>query len=155
MKYSILLSAILLAGFVLIYVHGVLSNGEIPILFMNSMFKEFNQNIPGNIRIQPGKSPNETRLNEIKQELYDSISVGMTYEQVIAIIGWDGVLIYENNIDAADGKIHEQVYQWNNQNIYSTEDEVQKPVDMSLYGSMILKFQNNILIKKSSLNIKP
>lgn len=155
MKYSILLSAILLAGLGLIYLHGVLSNGEIPTLFMNSMFKEFNQNIPGNIRIQPGKSPNENRPNEIKQELYDSISVGMTYEQVIAIIGWDGVLIYENNIDVADGKIHEQVYQWNNQDIYLTEDEAHNLVNTSLYGSMTLKFQNNILIKKSSLNIKP
>ncbi|AUS99089.1 hypothetical protein CLI64_00995 [Nostoc sp. CENA543] len=154
MKYSILASGVLFVALVFIYLND-LPNGEIPTLFINSISKESNQNIPGNIRIQPGQSPNETRPNEIRQELYDSISIGMTYEEVIAIIGWDGVLIYENNIDTAEGKIHEQVYQWNNQDIYRSSNDEHKLGDRSIYGSIKLRFQNHILVNKSFVILKP
>jgi hypothetical protein len=154
MKYSILISIILLVVFVFIYLHDV-PNGQMPTLFINSVSKESKQNIPGNIQIQPRKLPNETKPNEIREELYDSISVGMTYEQVIAIIGWDGVLIYDNNIDTADGKIHEQVYQWNNQGIYTSNNNEQKLGDRSIYSSIKLRFQNDILVNKSFVILKP
>ncbi|MGH1393825.1 MAG: hypothetical protein ACRAVC_07315 [Trichormus sp.] len=126
-----------------------------PTLFINSVSKESKQNIPGNIQIQPRKLPNETKPNEIREELYDSISVGMTYEQVIAIIGWDGVLIYENDIETVDGKIHEQVYQWNNQDIYTNENDDHKLGDRSIYSSIKLRFQNHILVNKSFVILKP
>ncbi|WP_414579590.1 hypothetical protein [Anabaena sp. CCY 9402-a] len=154
MKYTILVSSELFVVLVFIYLNDI-PNGQMPPLFINSVSKELKQNIPGNIQIQPRKLPNETKPNEIREELYDSISVGMTYQQVIAIIGWDGVLIYDNNIDTADGKIHEQVYQWNNQDIYTSENYEQKLGDRSIYSSIKLRFQNDILVNKSFVILKP
>lgn len=159
MKYPILLSGVLFVVLVFLYFND-LPNGQMPNLFINSVSKQLNQNIPGNIQIQQRKLPNETKPNEIREELYDSISVGMTYEQVIAIIGWDGVLIYENDIDTADGKIHEQVYQWNNQGIYTSNNNEQKLGDRSIYNRSIyssikLRFQNDILVNKSFVILKP
>ncbi|MCX7592525.1 MAG: hypothetical protein N2235_01955 [Fischerella sp.] len=103
---------------------------------MNSIFKISNQN------------SQETNLQfQIKQDLYNSISTGMSYDEVRAIIGWDGILIYQNDIDYAGGKIHEKIYQWNNQDIYSTDNHP--------YWSVTLQFQNNILIQKASFNLEP
>ena len=116
---------------------------------MNSMFKVFNQNTNETIQI---KQINFS--SEIRENLYTSISTGMSYDEVRSIIGWDGILIYENNIDFADGQIHEKIYQWNDQDVYLTDYESQR-ADINPYWSVTLRFQNDILINKASLNLQP
>lgn len=150
MKYSILLTVALLAWIVFNYSHRVISMNQMPIFFMNSMFKVFNQNTHDNLQIQ------QINLSsEIRENLYNSISPGMSYDQVRSIIGWDGILIYENNIDSADGQIHEKFYQWNNQDVYLTDYESQRGDVINPYWSVTLRFQNDILLNKASFNLQP
>ncbi|WP_334691116.1 hypothetical protein [Nostoc sp.] len=93
--------------------------------------------------------------SEIRENLYNSISPGMSYDEVRSIIGWDGILIYENNIDSADGQIHEKFYQWNNEDVYLTDYESPRADIINPYWSVILRFQNDILINKASFNLQP
>ena len=148
MKYLILLAVALLAWIAFIYSHRVFSITQMPTFFMNSMFKVFNQNTNETIQIKQINLSSEIRGN-----LYNSISTGMSYDEVRSILGWDGILIYENNIDSADGQIHEKIYQWNNQDVYLTDYESQR-ADINPYWSVTLRFQNNILINKASFNLQ-
>ncbi|MCC5599360.1 hypothetical protein [Nostoc favosum] len=149
MKYSILLAVVLLAWIAFIYSHRVFFITQMPTFFMNSMFKVFNQNTNETIQIK------QINLSsEIRENLYNSISTGMSYDEVRSILGWDGILIYENNIDSADGQIHEKIYQWNNQDVYLTDYESQRE-DINPYWSVTLRFQNDILINKASFNLQP
>ncbi len=150
MKYSILLAVALLAWIAFTYSHRVFSITQMPTLFTNSMFKVFNQNPRETIQINQGNLP-----SEIRENLYNSISTGMSYDEVRSILGWDGILIYENNIDSADKPIHEKIYQWNNEDVYLTDYESQRTDVMNLYWSVTLTFQNDILINKASFNLKP
>ncbi|MEH2240126.1 hypothetical protein [Nostoc sp.] len=150
MKYLILLAIALLAWIAFNYSPRVISMNQMPILFMNSMFKVFNQNPYDNIQIQQ-----RNLSSEIRENLYNSISPGMSYNEVRSIIGWDGILIYENNIDSANGQIHEKFYQWNNQDVYLTDYESQRIDDMNPYWSVTLRFQNDILINKASFDLQP
>ena len=149
MKYLILLAVALLAWIAFIYSHRVFYINQMPPFFMNSMFKVFNQNTNENI---PIKQINLS--SEIRENLYNSISTGMSYDEVRSILGWDCILIYENNIDSADGQIHEKIYQWNNQDVYLTDYESQRE-DIDLYWSVTLRFQNDILLNKASFNLQP
>lgn len=150
MKYLILLSLALSGWIAFIYSHKSFFIGQFPILSMNSMFKISNQIHHDNIQIQ------QTDLqSQIKQDLYNSISTGMSYDEVRSIIGWDGILIYQNDIDYAGGEIHEKIYQWNNQDIYSIDNESQRADDRNPYWSVTLQFQNDILINKASFNLEP
>ncbi|WP_341997701.1 hypothetical protein [Chlorogloeopsis sp. ULAP02] len=115
------------------------------------MFKIPHQHPQGNIQIQQ----TGFQSNQIKQDLYNSISTGMTYAEVRSIIGWDGVLIYQNEINFAGGKIREKIYQWNNYGVYSTDNESQTIDDPNPYWSVTLQFQNDILIHKASFNLDP
>jgi hypothetical protein len=150
MKYSILLAVALLVWVTFIYSHRTVSITQIPTFFMNSIFKVFNQNPRETIQIQQINLPDEFREN-----LYNSISTGMSYDEVRSIIGWDGILIYENNIDSANGKIYEKVYQWNNQDVDFTDSESQRADEINPYWSVTLRFQNDILINKASFNLQP
>ncbi|QFS45681.1 hypothetical protein [Nostoc sphaeroides] len=146
MKYSIFLAVALLAWIAFFYSHRVFSITQMPTSFINSMFKVFNQNTNETIQIQ------QINLSsEIRENLYNSISTGMSYDEVRSILGWDGILIYENNIDSPDGQIHEKIYQWNNQDVYLTDYESQRS-DINPYWSFTLRFQNDILINKASFN---
>ncbi|PSB01725.1 hypothetical protein [Merismopedia glauca] len=91
---------------------------------------------------------------ELRNTLYNSISIGMSYDEVRAIIGWDGILIYENEIDSPEGQIHEKIYQWNNEDIYLDDDSLPTTDEKNSYWSVTLQFQNNILIGKSSFNLQ-
>jgi hypothetical protein len=148
MKYSILLALALLAWIAFIYSHRVFSITPMPTFFINSMFKVFNQNTNETIQIKQINLSSEIRGN-----LYKSISTGMSYDEVRSILGWDGILIYENNIDSADGQIHEKIYQWNDQDVYLTDYESQR-ADINPYWSVTLRFQNDILINKASFNLQ-
>ncbi|BBD67707.1 hypothetical protein NIES4072_49950 [Nostoc commune NIES-4072] len=148
MKYLILLAVALLAWIAFIYSHKVSSITQMPTFFMNSMFKVFNQNSNETIQIKQIKLS-----SEIRENLYNSISTGMSYDEVRSILGWDGILIYENNIDSADGQIHEKIYQWNDQDVYLTDYESQRR-DINPYWSVTLRFQNDILINKASFNLQ-
>jgi hypothetical protein len=152
MKYLLLLSIILLAWMVSASSYRSTLTDQKPSLFLNSTFNIFPQffqpNSPKKIEIQDRNLP-----SEIRQDLYNSISTGMSYDQVRAIIGWDGILIYENDIDTAEGKIRETVYQWNNEDIYHNDDRYESIDPIGLYWNVTLQFQNNILIQKSSFNL--
>lgn len=149
MKYSIFLAIVLFAWIAFIYSHRVFSIIHKPTFFMNSMSKVFNQNTDDNIQIQQ-----MNLSSEIRENLYNSISTGMSYDEVRSIIGWDGILIYENNIDSVDGQIHEKVYEWNNQDVYLTDYESKRADIINPYWSLTLRFQNDILINKASFNLQ-
>jgi hypothetical protein len=153
MQYLILLSILLLAWMVSISSYRFFLMDRKPTLIMNSMFDIFPPNLPYPHR----KIEREDRglPSEIKQDLYNSISTGMSYNEVRAIVGWDGILIYENDINTAQGQIREKVYQWNHEDIYDTQGTSQNPDNANLYWSVTLQFQNDILIKKSSSNLQP
>ena len=115
----------------------------------NSLFNLPNQNSLQNITIRriKIKSP-------IKHQLYNSISEGMSYDEVRSILGWDGVLIYKNDINYGDTHIDEKIYQWNNQDIYSTDYKYQNVGEMNPYWSVTLQFQNNSLVGKTDYNLQ-
>ncbi|MEH1942514.1 MAG: hypothetical protein V7L01_20175 [Nostoc sp.] len=150
MKYSIFLAVVLLAWIAFKYSPRVLYLNQMPIFSTNSMFKVFNQNPYNNIQIQQ-----RNLSSEIRENLYNSISPGMSYDEVRSIIGWDGILIYENNIDSPDGQIHEKFYQWNDGDVYLSDYESQRADVINPYWSVTLRFQNNILINKPSFNLQP
>ena len=115
----------------------------------NSLFKFANLNYPQNIQIR--------KLNiqsPIKRQLYNSISEGMSYDEVRSIIGWDGVLIYKNDINYGDTPINEKIYLWNNQDIYSSQYKSQNAGEINPYWSVTLQFQNNTLVGKSDYNLQ-
>ncbi|WP_324972390.1 hypothetical protein [Nostoc sp.] len=147
MKYSIFLAVALLTWIAFIYSHRVFSMAPMPTFFINSMFKVFKQNTNETIQIK------QINLSsEIRENLYNSISTGMSYDEVRSILGWDGILIYENNIDSPNGQIHEKIYQWNNQDVYLTDYKSQRR-DINPYWSVTLRFENDILINKASFNL--
>lgn len=148
MKYSIFLAVALLTWIAFIYSHRVFSMTPMPTFFINSKFKVFNQNTNETIQIK-----RINLLSEIRENLYNSISIGMSYDEVRSILGWDGILIYENNIDSPDGQIHEKIYQWNDQDVYLTDYKSQR-ADINPYWSVTLRFQNDILINKASFNLQ-
>lgn len=78
----------------------------------------------------------------------------MSYDQVRSILGWDGVLIYKNDINYGDTHIDEKIYQWNNQDIYSTDYKSQNIGEMNPYWSVTLQFQNNTLVGKTDYNLQ-
>lgn len=151
MKSLILLALTLLTWATFIYFYKLFSISHIPILFMNSLFRSFPQHPQINI---PKNQPRGL-LSDIREDLYNSISTGMSYDEVIAIIGWEGILIYQNDIDSAEGRIHEQVYQWSYQDVYGNDYDYPESSYINLYWSVTLQFHNNILIKKASFNLQP
>ena len=92
---------------------------------------------------------------QIPTQLYNSISAGMTYEEVSSIIGWEGVLIYETQIDLGARVVTSKVYQWNYDdfnwsNTVSTttqDNRLQKngASSLNLYQNLTLEFQDNVL----------
>ncbi|WP_231943095.1 hypothetical protein [Calothrix sp. NIES-3974] len=102
------------------------------------------------VQIHPSRSQ-----SEIKRDLYNSISPGMSYDEVRNIIGWDGILIYEHEVNYSDTKIHEKIYQWSHQDISAGEHSLSNAGEINPYWSVTLQFQNDILINKSSLNLAP
>lgn len=156
MKYLILLSLVLLGSMLSIYSQKAVWASPKPSLSIASIFSIFNRTPQGNINLERTGSP-----SQIRQDLYNSIYTGMSYDEVRSIIGWDGILIYENDIDGVGGKIREKTYQWNSQDVDATDYgsptdyRSQKTDERSLYWSVTLEFQNNVLINKSSLNLQP
>ena len=96
--------------------------------------------------------------NQIRSELYNSISSGMSYEEVSSIIGWKGVLIYENKINNGEEVIITKVYQWNYDDIY-TNNNVSADFERSRIvnpdKNLTLEFQDNVLIEQTFSDLKP
>ena len=95
--------------------------------------------------------------SQIRSELYNSISPGMTYEEVSSIIGWKGVLIYDSEVGNRGETVRTKVYQWNYEdfdpnNSFSISSE-RKWGD--LYKNLTLEFQDNILIDRTFTNSEP
>jgi hypothetical protein len=150
MKYSILLILILLIGFISVFSHKAVAARQLFLLPLNSMSTNWNQKIQQNTEMM------ETSFKtQIRQDLYNSIFIGMSYNEVSAIVGWDGVLIYENHVDEMSMKTHEQVYLWNYDQINPNSYKSQVTGGENLYWSVTLNFQDNILVEKSSFNLKP
>ncbi|MBE9048329.1 hypothetical protein IQ255_28745 [Pleurocapsales cyanobacterium LEGE 10410] len=101
---------------------------------------------------------NNDLQNQIRSELYNSISTGMTYEEVSSIIGWEGVLIYENEDNDGGKIIRTKVYQWNYDDIYShntvSADSARARI-INPYKNLTLEFQDNILIEQTFSELKP
>lgn len=95
--------------------------------------------------------------NQVRSQLYNSISSGMSYEEVSSIIGWKGVLIYETEIDNGGIIVRSQVYQWNYDDVYSSNISTNFPRARILdpYQNLTLEFQNNILVDRPFSDSKP
>ena len=88
--------------------------------------------------------------NQVQSELYSSISTGMSYAEVSSILGWSGVLVYENNINDDEEAIQTKVYRWNYDNAYLNNidsDELINKKSINNDEHLILEFQNDILIE--------
>lgn len=114
--------------------------------------------IRGNLGIEDNSLQEDNLQNQIQSELYNSISTGMSYEEVRSIIGWDGVLLYENKVDNGEKMIQTKVYQWNKEDVYSTDSTSGTSNRLSnpnFYGNLTLEFQDNLLINKNFSDLKP
>lgn len=115
-------------------------------------------NIRGDLGIEDNSLQENNLQNQIQSELYNSISTGMSYEEVRSIIGWDGVLLYENKVNNGERIIQTKVYQWNKEDvystntIYSTSNRVGNP---NFSENLTLEFQDNLLINKTFSDLKP
>ena len=114
-----------------------------------------NSSVPSirrDLGIQDSNIQNKNLQNQIQSELYDSISSGMSYKEISSIIGWDGVLIYENEVWDGDETIRTKVYQWNNEDINSTDTtsiNSERSGIINPYWNLTLEFQNDLLIDRS------
>jgi hypothetical protein len=147
---------VLLGSMLSIYSQKVVWATPKPSATIDSIFSIFNRTPQGNIDVEPRGIP-----SQINQDLYNSIYTGMSYEEVRAIIGWDGISIYENEIDGVNGKIREKTYQWSSEDVEATNygsPTYDKPLEIdeqNLYWSVTLHFQNDVLINKTSVNLEP
>jgi uncharacterized protein YeeX (DUF496 family) len=114
--------------------------------------------IERDLGIEDNKLQDSNLQNQIQSELYDSISSGMSYEEVSSIIGWSGVLIYENKVKDAGAIIQTKVYQWDHEDVYSTNTtsiNSERAGIINPYGTLTLEFQDDILVDKTFSYLKP
>lgn len=152
MKYSFFLSVAILGCIAFIYSHKDFFFKQFPYFSANSTFNLSNRRLQNRLPGQKIQIRNRDFRNskpQVRRDLYNSISEGMTYDEVRSIIGWDGVLVYTNNLDDGGRPIKEKVYQWNNQDIYSTNYDPQRAGDINPYWSVTLQFQNDALVGKT------
>ncbi len=91
------------------------------------------------------KDPN---LQEIQSQ-YSSISTGMTYEEVSSIIGWQGILIYQDRVNVAGKAIETKVYQWNDVDARIVSNRFGKERIVDPYRNLTLEFQDDVLVELS------
>ncbi|MEM7714626.1 MAG: hypothetical protein AAF349_13805 [Cyanobacteria bacterium P01_A01_bin.68] len=142
MKLSFLLSVALSGWIAFFYSQRGVFVGKFSDAATTSLFNLPNQNSLQNIQVR--------RINiksPIKHQLYNSISEGMSYDEVRSILGWDGILIYQNDINYGDTHIDEKIYQWNNH-------KSENVGEMNPYWSVTLQFQNNTLVGKTDYNLQ-
>jgi hypothetical protein len=114
--------------------------------------------IDRDLGIEDNKLQDRNLQNQIQSELYDSISSGMSYEEVSSIIGWSGVLVYENEVKDGGKIIQTKVYQWNHEDVYSTDTtsiNSERAGIINPYGTLTLEFQDDILVEKTFSDLKP
>ncbi|MGB5631986.1 MAG: hypothetical protein WBM86_04290 [Waterburya sp.] len=152
------ISAILLLGWILFW---IISNRN---FFITKIFAQ-----PINHSIQFGNSPGSSIREDLRieldniprqtrSELYKSISSGMSYEEVTSIIGWEGVLIYDYEVNDGGETIQTKVYQWNYEDIYSTNStsgSSERVGVVNPYSNLTLEFQNDLLVDKTFSDLKP
>ena len=114
--------------------------------------------IDRDLGIEDNKLQDSNLQNQIQSELYDSISSGMSYEEVSSIIGWSGVLVYENEVKDGGEIIQTKVYQWDHEDVYSTDTtsiNSERTGIVNPYGTLTLEFKDNILVEKTFSDLKP
>ncbi len=114
--------------------------------------------IDRDLGIEDSKLQDENIQNQIQSELYDSISSGMSYEEVSSIIGWSGILIYENEVKDGGEIIQTKVYQRDHEDVYSTDTtsiNSERTGIINSYGTLTLEFQDDILVETTFSNPKP
>ncbi|MEL6928498.1 MAG: hypothetical protein AAFO95_07680 [Cyanobacteria bacterium J06600_6] len=93
---------------------------------------------------------NDPLQDQLKSELYSSISTGMSYAEVSSILGWEGILIYESSISDREEVIQTKVYRWNFDDLGLDNIAPDKPIGKKNTDpgeNIILEFQNDILIE--------
>ena len=153
------IAAILLSGwFVFIVINRGFFSSKISAMPQNNLNNLGNSPAPtidrnlGNTDIE-----DDSLQHQIRSELYNTISPGMTYDEVSSIIGWKGVLIYESKVNNGGKITRMQVYQWNYNDFYpnNTLSDNSETGLRNLYKNFTLEFQNNILIDRTFTNSKP
>lgn len=153
----LIFSAILLLGWI---IFAAINRGfffdKISVMAQNTINSSGNSPAP-TIDRNLGNLKDDSLQDQIRSELYNSISTGMTYEEVSSIIGWKGVLIYESEINNGGKITRTKVYQWNYNDLYpnSTFSTDSGTKLGNLYKDMTLEFQDNVLIDRSSSNFQP
>ena len=108
--------------------------------------------------IEEHSRQNNNLQNQLQSELYNSISSGMSYEDVRSIIGWDGVLIYENEVSNGEELIQTRVFQWNYEDVYATDPTSINSDRAGIINpnwNLTLEFQNDLLIERAFSDLKP
>ena len=157
MKYSILLSVAISGWIAFIYSHKDFFFKQLPSFSANSTLSLSNRRLSQRLPTQKIEIQNRDFRDskpQIRRDLYNSISEGMSYDEVRSIIGWDGVLIYTSDLDYGGGEIKEKIYQWNNQDVYSTNYNSQRAGDLNPYWNVTLQFQDDALVGKSFYNLQ-
>ena len=157
MKYSILLSVAIFGWIAFIYSHKDFFFKQLPFFSANSISSLSSENLSQRLptqKIEIQKRDFRNSKPQIRRDLYNSISEGMSYDEVRSIVGWDGVLIYTNVLDYGNRQIKEKIYQWNNQDVYSANSDSQRAGDLNPYWSLTLQFQDNALVGKTFYNLQ-
>ena len=150
-------SAILLFGWIIFVAinRGFFSN-KISVMAQNTINSSGNSPAP-TIDRNLGNLKDDSLQHQIRSELYNSISPGMSYQEVSSIIGWKGVLVYESEVDRGGEIIRTKVYQWNYDDLYSNSTlsaNSETRLD-NLYHNLTLEFQDNVLTDSNFSNPKP
>lgn len=80
----------------------------------------------------------QQQANTITLAQFNQIQNGMSYQQVVQIIGRQGTVMSENNIDAGQFSVHTVMYTW----------------EAGFMANMNAMFQNDKLMSKAQLGLK-
>ena len=84
----------------------------------------------------------------LNRSRYSSIATGMTYQEVSSIIGWEGILIYQDRVNIGGKAIETKVYQWNDVDSRIVSNRFSKEIDP--YRNLTLEFQDDVLVELPS-----
>jgi len=92
---------------------------------------------PVSLGTAPGSSPAQAG-NSITLAKFNQIQQGMTYRQVVSILGREGTVMSENNIEAGQFSVHTIMYTW----------------EAGLFANMNAMFQNGKLMSKAQMGLR-
>ena len=145
----LLFIAIALAGWMLFAVaNRSLFSSQISAMPGQINVNNSNTSLVPQVRQNSGSS--DELQGRIQAELYSAISTGMSYAEVSSILGWSGILIYENIVEHGEEAIQIAVYSWNYDDVYFDNTVTDEEINNSkIYRDrkLTVEFQNDIAVE--------